>query len=436
MRAWRLHGSGRLSGSSDVVAPEERLALPPMFALGAQHVLAMFGGTALVPILTGFPVSTTVLFSGLGTLVFLLVTAGRVPSYTGSSFAFIAPVIAARAEGGIAGALGGIVCTGILLVVIGAVVHLVGPTAISTLLPPTVTGTVVVIVGLNLAPVAKDQFAAQPIIASITLTATLLGGVLLRGLWARLSILLGVSVGFAVGAAVGKVDWARVQDAPWVGFPDFTAPVFNAKSIVLIVPAVLVVLLAENAGHVKAVAAVTGRDLDSMIGRSYIGDGLATCLAGLFGGSGTTTYAENIGVMGLTRVYSTFAYLISGCMAIALGLLPRFGAAVSSIPVGVIGGAATVLFGMIAVLGARIWIEGGVEFRSFTNLASAAVGLIVGVGDFTLNWGEYQFGGIALGALTTIVTYHLLAILERGHQRGLAKPWSRPTKSVADPPAP
>ncbi|MFG1622500.1 uracil-xanthine permease family protein [Kribbella sp. NPDC049227] len=387
--------------------------LPQMLAIGAQHTLAMFGGTALVPILTGFPVSTTVLFSGIGTLVFLVVTAGRVPSYTGSSFAFIAPVLAAKVNGGVSGALGGIVCTGILLAVIGGVVHYVGPGPVARLLPPTVTGAVVVIVGLNLAPVAKDQFSAQPGIAVVTLLAILLAGVLLRGLWARLSILLGICAGYALAAVLGEVDWSPVERAPWVGIPELTAPTFEPRAIVLIVPAVLLVLLAENAGHVKAVSAVTGDNLDGMLGRSYIGDGLATCIAGSFGGSGTTTYAENIGVMGLTRVYSTLAYLIAGCFAILLGLLPKFGAAVSAMPVGVVGGAATALFGLIAVLGARIWIDGPVDFRDYVNLSTVAVALIVGVGDFTLQVGDYRFAGIACGSVTAIVVYHVLRTLQR-----------------------
>jgi xanthine/uracil permease len=199
-----------------------------------------------------------------------------------------------------------------------------------------------------------------------------------------------------------------VNEADWVGFPDFTTPAFNGRAIVLIVPAVLLVLLAENAGHVKAVGAMTETNLDPVIGRSFMGDGVATSVAGLFGGSGTTTYAENIGVMGLTRVYSTAAYVIAGLFALALGLLPKFGALIGTIPVGVLGGAVTVLFGMIAVLGGRIWEEGRVDFRDPVNLTTAAVGLIVGAADYTLNWGDYEFGGIALGTLAAIGIYQVL----------------------------
>ena len=397
-----------------VVRPDERLRFPKMLALGAQHVIAMFGGTALVPVLTGFPVATTIFFSGVGTLIFLVATRNKVPSYTGSSFAFIAPVLVAESNGGVPAALGGILCAGVVLASIGLIVDRAGFSVIEHLLPPVVTGAIVAIVGLNLAPVAKDQFTQQADIATVTLVAILLIGVVFRGFASRLSILSGIVAGYVFAAILGKVDWGGVRHADWFGLPDFTTPTINGRAIVLIVPAVLLVLLAENAGHVKAVAAMSERNLDPLIGRSYVGDGLATCVAGAFGGSGTTTYAENIGVMGFTRVYSTLAYLIAGCVAILLGLLPKVGAMINAMPVGVIGGAATVLFGMIAVLGARIWIEGQVDFRDRVNLVTAAVALMIGAGNYTVTWSDYQFAGIALGAVTTICTYHILRALQPG----------------------
>ena len=411
-RVWKLHGDGRTVAPGAVVKPNERLLMPNMLGLGGQHILAMFGATALVPVLTGFPVTTTIFFSGIGTIIFNLLTGNRVPSYTGSSFAFIAPVIAAKAHGGVPAALGGIMVAGVVLFLIGLWVDRAGYRVIEFLLPPVVTGAIVALIGLNLAPVAENQFSQQAGIALVTLAAILIIGVALRGFASRLSVFLGVATGYAFAAILGKVDWSGVRRADWIGLPDFTTPTFNGRAIVLIVPAVLLVLLAENAGHVKAVAAMTERDLDPMIGRSFMGDGLATSLSGLLGGSGTTTYAENIGVMGLTRVYSTLAYVIAGCVAIALGLLPKFGAIVSAIPVGVLGGAVTVLFGMIAVLGARIWIEAGVDFRDPVNLVTAAVALIVGAGNYTLTWGDYQFAGITLGTLAAIVIYQVLRRLE------------------------
>jgi uracil-xanthine permease len=405
---WKLHGDGRAVRPGDVVRPEERLRTPAMVGLGAQHILAMFGSTALVPILTGFPVSTTLLFSGIGTLLFCLITGNRVPSYTGSSFAFIAPVIAAKADGGIPAALGGILCAGVALFVVGLIIDRTGHRVIEVLMPPVVTGAIVALIGLNLAPVARDEFSQQAGIALFTLAAILLATVALRGLAAQLSVFIGVAAGYVFAALLGKVDWSGVRDAAWFGWPDFTTPTFDSRAILLIVPAVLLVLIAENAGHVKAVGTMTERNLDPLIGRAVMADGVATTLAGAFGGSGTTTYAENIGVMGLTRVYSTLAYVIAGVIAIALSLLPKFGAVIGAIPVGVLGGAVTVLFGMIAVLGARIWIEARVDFRDPVNLTSAAVALIVGAGNFTLRWGDYEFAGIALGTIAAIVIYQLL----------------------------
>jgi uracil-xanthine permease len=411
-RIWKVHGDGRTIEPGEVVRPDERLHLPNMLGLGAQHILAMFGATALVPVLTGFPVTTTIFWSGVGTIVFNLLTRNRVPSYTGSSFAFIAPVLAAQQEGGVPAALGGILVAGVVLALIGVIVDRFGYRVIEFLLPPVVTGAIVALIGLNLAPVAKDQFEQQAGIALVTLAAILLIGVVFKGFVGRLSVFVGVAVGYVFAAIIGEVDWTAVHAADWFGFPDFMTPEFNGRAIILIVPAVILVLLAENAGHVKAVGTMTEQNLDPMIGRSFMGDGVATTLSGLFGGSGTTTYAENIGVMGYTRVYSTLAYLIAGVIAILLGLLPKFGAIISAIPIGVLGGAVTVLFGMIAVLGGRIWIEGRVNFRDPVNLVTAAVALIVGAADYTLNWGDYSFAGIALGTLAAIGIYQILRLFQ------------------------
>jgi uracil-xanthine permease len=409
---WKLHGDGSRVRPGEVVAPDERLSTPIMLGLGMQHVLAMFGSTALVPVLTGFPVSTTIFFSGIGTLLFVLMTRNRVPSYTGSSFAFIAPVVAAQTDGGIGVALGGIVVAGVVVFLIGLLVDRVGTGPLDWLLPPVVTGAIVALIGLNLAPVAKGQFESQAGIALVTLVAIVVIGVAVRGFVSSLSVFLGVVVGYVFAGILGKVDWSGVHDAAWFGFPDFATPGFQWRAILLIVPAVVLVLLAENAGHVKTVGAMTERDLDGDIGRSFMGDGLATTVSGLFGGSATTTYGENIGVMGLTRVYSTLAYVIAGLTAIALGLLPKFGAIIQAIPTGVLGGAVTVLFGLIAVLGARVWIDARVDFRDPVNLITAAVALIVGSADYTLNWGDYSFAGIALGTVAAIVTYRGLKTLQ------------------------
>ncbi|WP_327031062.1 NCS2 family nucleobase:cation symporter [Micromonospora sp. NBC_01740] len=433
--AWAVHGDGRSIRPGDVVHPDERLSWPRTLSVGVQHVVAMFGATFTVPLITGFPPATTLFFSGLGTLLFLLITGNRLPSYLGSSFAFIAPVLAAKAGGDIGPALGGIVVAGVALAAVGLVVQLAGSRWIDALMPPVVTGAIVALIGLNLAPVAWDGdgsgtgVKAQPLIAVVTLAAILLATVAFRGFLARLSILLGVVVGWVLAAVLGDLDPKAVdglRDAAWVGLPEFHAPSFSLRAVVLVIPVILV-LIAENAGHVKAVAAMTGRNLDRDMGRAFMGDGLATMLAGSGGGSGTTTYAENIGVMAATRVYSTAAYWVAGLTAVLLGLSPKFGALILTVPAGVLGGATTALYGLIAILGARIWIESRVDFHDPVNLMTAAVAVIVGAANYTLTAGDLSFNGIALGTAAALTVYHGMRLVT--HLR-------TPTPSPTQPPAP
>ncbi len=409
---WRVHGDGRQVGSGAVVSPDERLSWPRTVGIGMQHVVAMFGATFLVPILTGLPPATTLFFSAVGTALFLLITGNRLPSYLGSSFAFIAPIAAAQAQGGTAVALGGVLLTGVLLAVVGLVVHVAGSRWIDVVMPPVVTGTIVALIGLNLAPVARDNFQAAPVTALVTLFAIILITVLFRGILGRLAILLGVVVGYVVAVLRGEVDFTTVGRASLVGFPEFTAPSFDLAVIGLFLPVVFV-LVAENVGHVKSVAAMTGKDLDPMMGRALLADGVATTLAGAGGGSGTTTYAENIGVMAATRVYSTAAYWVAAATALVLSLSPKFGALIATIPQGVLGGATTVLYGMIGILGARIWVQNRVNFSDPVNLTTAAVALIIGIANFTWAAGDVAFEGIALGTAAAVGIYHLMRVLAR-----------------------
>ena len=407
---WKLREAS--DDPTAVIMPEERLSWPRTVGVGMQHVVAMFGGTVLAPLLTGFPPATTILFSGLGTLLFLFVVRNRIPSYLGSSFAFIAPVIACKASGGIPSALGGIFATGLVFFLVGLLVQTTGTRVIERVMPPVVTGSIVALIGLNLAPVAKDNFMKSPLVGTVTLVAILVVGVAVRGFLGRLSIFLGVAIGYVVALAMGQVDLAPLQNAAWAGLPELTLPRFELRAVLLVVP-VVVVLIAENTGHVKAVATMTGRNLDAELGRAYMGDGLATMLSGLGGGFGTTTYAENIGVMAATRVYSTAAYAVAAMTAIALGLCPKFGALVGTIPAGVLGGATTVLYGMIAILGARIWVEDKVSFRDPINLMTASVALTLGAANYTLRWGSYELNGIALGSFGAIGLYQGLRLMKR-----------------------
>ena len=409
---WAVHGDGKNISPGTVVGPQERLTWPRTMGVGAQHVVAMFGATFLVPLLTGFPPSTTLLFSGVGTILFLVITAGRVPSYLGSSFAFIAPIGAAMNQHGMGGALGGLIMAGALLFLVGALVHKAGTRWINVVMPPVVTGAIVALIGLNLAPAAKQNFEKGPVTALVTVVAILLVTVLFRGLLGRLSILIGVLVGYVVAILRGEVDFSKINDAAWIGLPEFHAPEFHISLIGLFLPVVLV-LVAENIGHVKSVSAMTGQDLDPVTGRALMADGLATVLAGSGGGSGTTTYAENIGVMAASKVYSTAAYWVAGIVAILLSLLPKFGAAIATGPVGVLGGAGVVLYGMIGILGVRIWVQNRVNFANPINLSVAGVALVIGIANFKWAIGELQFEGIALGSAAALLIFHGMSAVAR-----------------------
>lgn len=407
---------------SGTIAPDERLPWGGTIVMGTQHVMAMFGATVLAPVLMGFDPNLSIFFSGIGTLIFFAITAGRVPSYLGSSFAFIGPVLAVTAGGGTIGqALGGIVAAGFVYALIGLLVHASGADWIDRLMPPLVTGAVVAIIGLNLAGAARGMAAADPLIAIVTILAVLVVALKTGGLLGRLPILIGAAVGYGatvlirgtgpdgrvfLGTAGPGVDFSGVAAAPWIGLPRFQTPEWNWTAISLIAP-VAVVLVAENTGHIKAVSEMTGRNLTPYLGRGFLGDGVATMVAGFGGGSGVTTYAENIGVMAVTRVYSTLIFVVASVVAILLGFSPKFGALVQSIPVGVLGGVTTVLFGLIAATGARIWIDNRVDFSKGANLFIAALVLIVGAADYTLVLGGFALNGIALGTFGAILLYQL-----------------------------
>ena len=412
MLTWKLHGDGTTIGEDEIVRPDERLTWPATIGLGMQHVVAMFGATFLVPLLTGFPPTTTLFFSGVGTLLFLLVTRNKLPSYLGSSFAFIAPITAAMSSDGPGGALFGIVVVGLLLALVGAVVTFTGTGWIDALMPPVVAGAIVALIGLNLAPVARSNFEKAPWVALVTLLAVILWTVALRGLLARLSIFFGVAVGYVVAVLAGQVDFAPVRSAAWVGLPDFSTPTVAWSVLPAFIPVVLV-LVAENVGHVRSVAHLADPALNAQTGRALLADGLATTVAGMGGGSGTTTYGENIGVMAATKVYSTAAYWVAGTFAVLLGFLPKVGALVNTIPPGVLGGVTTALYGLIGVIGIKIWIDNHVDFSRPTNQFTAATALVVGIADFTFSSGSLTFNGIALGTVAAIVVYHLMSAVER-----------------------
>eukprot|EP01034_Spumella_vulgaris_P038595 gene38595-47664_t len=406
-----------------VIGPDERLPWPQTAVMGVQHVIAMFGATVLAPILMGFDPNIAILMSGIGTLIFFVITGGKVPSYLGSSFAFIGVVIAATAYAGkgpntnIGVALGGIIACGVLYIIIGAIVQAVGTGWIERFMPPVVTGSVVAVIGLNLAGIPIKNMAASNFdswMQVVTFVSVGLVAVLTRGMVQRLLILVGLivaSIAYAVltnGLGLGKpMDLSALANAAWFGLPNFAAPVFSANAMLLIAP-VAIILVAENLGHVKAVTAMTGQDLDRYMGRAFIGDGIATMVSGSAGGTGVTTYAENIGVMAATKIYSTAVFLLAGVFALVLGFSPKFGALIQTIPLPVMGGVSIVVFGLIAVAGAKIWVDNKVDFAQNKNLIVAAITLILGTGDFTLKFGDFALGGIGTATFGAIVLYALL----------------------------
>jgi NCS2 family nucleobase:cation symporter-2 len=419
---WKLHRDGKHVSPDAIVLPEERMSWPRTIGFGAQHVVAMFGATFLVPLITGFSPTATLFFSGLGTLLFLLITGNRLPSYLGSSFAFIAPIMAAVAGGddsaeGLARASFGILAIGVLMAIVGIIVTKWGTGWINALMPPVVMGAIVALIGFNLGPAVKNNWNATELsgwVALITLVAMLLITVLFRGLIGRLSIVLGVVVGYIAAVAMGEVDFSTVNDAAWIGLPAFHA--VADPTLWGLLPAflpVVLVLIAENVGHVKSVGLMIGRDLDPVTGRALLADGVSTVLAGFGGGSGTTTYGENIGVMAATRVYSTAAYWVAGTIAVLLSFSPKIGALINTIPAGVLAGVTVALYGLIGLIGVKIWIDNKVDFGKPINQFTAAVALIIGIADFTLELGAVVFNGIALGTIAAIAVYHLMNGLSR-----------------------
>jgi putative pyrimidine permease RutG len=412
------------TATSPDVAPDERLPSGKTIVLGIQHVVAMFGSTALAPIIMGFDPNTAIFFSGIGTLLFFLVTGGRLPSYLGSSFAFIAVVIAATGYAGsgpnpnIPVALGGIIAAGGVYAVIGLIVHVSGTAWVEKLMPPVLTGAIVAAIGLNLAGVAVKGVSASgfdTLIGLVTVLAVAVIAVHAPGMARRLPVLLGAICGYllylicANGFGFGKaIDFSAVAAAPLFGLPHFTSPVFTSSAMALIAP-VAIVLVAENLGHVKAISAMTGRDFDPLLGRAFFADGLATIIAGFGGGSGVTTYAENMGVMAVTRVFSTLVFVVAGIVALILGFSPKFGALIMTLPGPVIGGLALVVFGLIAATAGRIWVENHVDFSDARNLITVAVALTAGAGDLTVRIGGFALGGIGTATFGAIILYHLLA---------------------------
>lgn len=407
-----------------IIYPEEKLPFVANVLAGMQHVLAMFGGTVLGSLLMGFDPNLGVFFSGIATLVFYVIVRGKIPSYLGSSFSFIAPVIAvtgyAPASGpnvNVAIALGGIAAAGALYFLVGVIVAVVGYRWLERLMPPVVTGAIVAVIGLNLAPVAVHDVSSSPfdtVVGMITALIVVAGALLLPVRMRPFSVLIGCGISylgyywwsnvFALGA---PIDYRDFHKAALFGVPHFTYPHLTGKAVALIAP-VAIVLIAENLGHVRAISGMMKRNLDPMLGRAFMADGFATFMSASFGSTGVTTYAENIGVMSITKNFSALTMVAAGLFAIFLGLSPKFGEAVHTIPTPIIGGLSVVLFGLIAANAGRIWRAGKVDFSDTRNLLVIGVAMVMGAGDMTWKFGNVVFGGIATATFSALLLYHII----------------------------
>ncbi|WML49326.1 solute carrier family 23 protein [Neobacillus sp. PS3-34] len=387
--------------------------------LSLQHLFAMFGATILVPYLVGLSPAIALISSGLGTLAFLLITQFKVPAYLGSSFAFIAPVIAAKAAGGPGAAMVGTFMAGLVYGIVALIIKKAGYRWIMKLLPPIVVGPVIVVIGLSLAGTAVNMAMNNPAgkysmlhfsVALVALAATIIFSIYLRGMLSMVPILGGIIVGYLYAVAVGVVDFSHVKSAHVLEMPDFLFPFidykvkFTWRLVGLMVP-VAVVTLSEHIGHQLVLSKVVGKDYikDPGLHRSILGDGTATMISALIGGPPKTTYGENIGVLAITRVYSVYVLAGAAVLATIFGFIGKVTALISSIPTPVMGGVSILLFGIIASSGLRMLVDSKIDFGDKRNLVISSVILVIGIGGAFIKINDFQVQGMALAAICGIV---------------------------------
>ena len=410
-----------------IVQTDEKLPILQAIPLSLQHLMAMFGATVLVPILTGLDPGVGLMTSGIGTILYLICTRNKIPSYLGSSFAFIAPLIAvgggaAAIQGGtghLPEALGGLVAAGFVYMIVAGFVKLFGTDWINKLLPPALVGAVVIVIGLGLSSVAVKMSMypfADPtkgidlklvLVAFVTLAAAIVFSSFFKGFLKTIPVLLGVIVGYVVSIPLGLVSFDGIKAAGWVGLPNITLPSFDLNAIAIIAPVAIVVIV-EHIGHLLVINEITGKDFTPMLPESLFGDGLATAISGALGGTPSTTYAENIGVMAVTKVYATQLFWYAGAFAFLIGgFIPKVSAVISSIPTPVMGGISLLLFGLIASSGLRLLVKSGIDYSHSRNLIMSSVVLVIGIGmetgGFTIPMGKYSIPGMALATFIGII---------------------------------
>ena len=399
-----------------IIGVDDRVPVAKAIPLGIQHFMSMFGSTVLVPFLTGLSPSLAIMCSGIGTILYLLVTKGKIPSYLGSSFAFITPLAMVAQSQGVGAVGGALIVTGLVYVAVAGIIKVAGTGWLDFILPAPVVAPVIVVIGLGLSATAiKMAFfnggydAGAPFnyegfaVAALTLAVSIVFSTCFRGFWSTIPVLIGVAAGYIASCFVGLVDFQPVIDAAWIGLPTLTAPTFDLGAIILIAPVAIVIII-EHIGHLLVVGEVVGKNYNDMLPRSLLGDGLSTMLSGFLGGTPTTTYAENIGVMSATRVYSTQIFWYAGGIALLVGgFCPKIEALINSIPTSVMGGVSLLLFGLIASNGLRMLVSNRVDFSKARNLMIVSAVLVVGVGMETagikIPVGVYELPGMATSAI-------------------------------------
>ncbi|MGM8364327.1 uracil permease [Virgibacillus sp. W0181] len=426
-------------GKYDEIQVHERLPLLKSLPLGLQHLFAMFGSTVLVPILFGVNPATILLMNGLGTLLYIFITKGKIPAYLGSSFAFISPVFVVLGHySGIEGygyVLGGFFAVGVVLTIVAFIIKIAGTTWIDIIFPPAAMGAIVAVIGLELVPVAAEMagwiapddadasWAMDPkvaIVSLLTLGITVICWVTLRGFLKIIPILLGIVIGYIIALSVGLVDFEPVKEAAWITAPQFYQIKFDWSAILVILPAALV-LIPEHIGHLFVTSNIVGKDLakDPGLDRSFAGNGISTMISSLFGSTPNTTYGENIGVLAITRVYSTWIIGTAAVFAIVLSFVGKLAALISSIPSAVMGGISLLLFGIIAASGIRMLVEAKVDYNRSQNLILTCVVLVIGISGATIQLGEVALTGMGLATVVAIVLglfFKLLDILNLSNE--------------------
>lgn len=376
--------------------------------LGVQHTFTMFGATVLVPILTGLDIGVALFMAGVCTLWFHLATKGKVPIFLGSSFAFIAPIVAVSSAYGMEYAQGGIVISGLVYLLFALLVFLFGVKRIISLFPPIITGPIVIIIGLMLAPVAIGSAQENWWLAIVSFLVVAAVSIFTKGFIKLLPVICGLIVGYIVAAFTGNVDFTPIKEAAWIGLPNFTIAKFNMNAIMIIAP-VAIATVVEHLGDMTSIKALTGKDVFQSPGvhRTLFADGIASSISAMFGGPANTTYSENSGVMALTRVYNPVVMRIAACFAVLLSVVPKLSAVISTIPTPVIGGISIVLFGMIASVGARNLVENKVDFKQPRNLFIFAVIMVLALGGAQPSW---TFGSFTL-ALSPLALAAIIGII-------------------------